>query len=72
MDFDGSSLDVVLCEVVFDMNDEFLALGGSRVLCNEDCCFVVDEESGRFRFARLSVSVEAAEPMFLLGCRCNC
>ena len=70
LDLDGSSSDVVLCEMVFGV-DEFSAFGGSRVLCNEDCCFLSTKRRGRFRFGRFCVAEEAAEPMRLLGCRCG-
>lgn len=67
LNLDGSSLDVVLYEMVFDV-DEFSAFGGATKIV----ALLSAKRRGRFCFGRLSVSEEAPEQIRLLGCRCSC
>ena len=64
-DVDGSSLDVIVDEVVFDVN-EFSAFGGRRVLGDKDGSPAVDEERCRLGFKRAGFAKEPSEPMDLL------
>ena len=60
----GSSLDVIVDEVVFDVN-EFSAFGGRRVSGEKDGSLIVYEERSRLGFRRVCFAEEPSKPVDL-------
>ena len=65
LDVDGSSLDEIVDEVVFDVN-EFSAFGGRRVLGDKDGSLAIYEERFRLGFRHAGFAEEPSEPVDLL------
>lgn len=71
VDLCGTSVDVIVYEVVLDVN-KFAAFGGGRVLSYQDCSFVVSEERDGVGFWHVCFDEKSSKPMCLLGCSGGC